>query len=350
MAGPDPSSALVTVLMAVHNGERHLPAALGSVINQTYKNLEIVVVDDGSTDSTATTLADCQDLRLRVIRNPEKIGLARSLNRGIDLAKGSYIARMDADDVCHPERIERQVQYMEHHPDVGLLGTACRLIDDDDGLLGTVQHPTDDAAMRWRLLFGPALAHPTAMIRTSVLRRHGLRYNPQWPVAQDYEFWPRVLQHCRGANLTDLLLDYRLHGQSASAVKREEQDCWAQAVCEREAKPFLPPKVPSTALVQLRRMLAGSTRGDDPDVSQLRCQLLILAESYIRGSQLGREEAKIVRNIVVATVLADAGFCRPFSRQSISLVWRAFFLDPMIAVRSLAALVRHYLARKCFRE
>lgn len=346
MAGVTSSPPLVTVLMAVHNGERHLPAALTSILAQTHAVLEVLVIDDGSTDATAAILAECRDPRLRLVRNEERQGLTKSLNLGLDHARGSYIARMDADDVCHPRRIELQVRFMARHPEVGLLGTACRLIDDAGTVLGVARHSSGDAAMRWRLLLGPALAHPSAMIRTEVLRRHRLRYDPAWPMAQDYEFWPRLLRHCRGANLTEPLLDYRLHGESVSAAKRMEQDGWAQSVCEREAGPFLPPAVPIQALAPLRRMLAGALRKDDPPASYLRWQLLLLAESYVRKGRLGREESRHVRDEAVATVLADGACLRPFNRHTVAMIRQAFCFSPLVAARCCGNLIRHYCRRK----
>ncbi|MBS1188457.1 MAG: putative Glycosyl transferase, family 2 [Rhodocyclaceae bacterium] len=340
------TAPLVSVVMAVHNGERHLGAALASIRAQTCADLEILVIDDGSSDATGQLLDQCPDLRLRVIRNSERLGLARSLNSGLDCARGRYIARMDADDICHLRRFEEQVRFMESRPEVGVLGAACRLIDDDGKFLGIARHPGSDAAMRWRLLFGPPLAHPSAMMRAEVLHRHGLRYDPAWPVAQDYEFWPRLLRHCRGANLAEPLLDYRLHGQSASAARRGEQENWAHRVCERESAPFLTPAVPPAVLPHLRRMLAGTAHPDAPPASQLRSQLLLLAESYIRQADLGRQERRCVRAEAVATVLADGAFVRPPNAYSVFLVRQAFGLAPGVAARACGSLLRHYLGRQ----
>lgn len=340
------SNPLVSVVMAVHNGERHLDAALSSILAQTYGNFEVIVINDGSVDSTAERLARYDDSRLRVLINPTRQGLAVSLNRGLDVAEGDYVARMDADDLCHPQRIERQVEFMEGHPEIGLLGTACHLIDERGQCVGSSRHPAGDAAIRWRLLFAPAVAHPTAMIRTALLRRHGLRYNSIWPVAQDYELWPRLLQHCRGANLSEKLLGYRVHLQSASAARRKEQDQWALRVCEREAVRFLPPDMPITLLAPLRRTLLGAARAEDPPASYLRGQLLYLTQSYIRKSHLDREKRNEVWREAVATVLMDGSVVRPFGPSSVALLGRSFLIAPGTAMKASGRLAWHFLAHR----
>ena len=339
-------ASLVSVVMAVHNGERHLAKALFSVLAQTYSTLEVIVINDGSTDSTPRLLADCHDPRLVVLKNDRNEGLARSLNRGIERAKGSYIARMDADDVCHLHRIEYQVRYMEQHPEVGLLGTACRIIDGTGNAHDVVVHPQSDAAMRWRLLFAPPLAHPTALIRREILLNHNLRYDPAWPVAQDYELWSRLLKFCRGANLTEALLDYRVHSSGTSAMKRDDQESWALRVCERESAPFLPSDLQPSLLAPLRRMLLGAPVEGDPRASYLRCQLLRLAKNYVHHQPLDRSARKEVRREVIANALADGSFIRPLDGDSFSLLRRAFLFEPIAATSAIGRLAWHFCARQ----
>lgn len=338
------AAPLVSIVMAVHNGERHLDAALSSILSQTYAALEIIVVDDGSTDRTAELLVRCGDPRLRILSNPACQGLARSLNRGIQAATGDYVARMDADDVCHPQRIERQVQYMQGHAEVGLLGTAYRLIDDAGTVLGVAYPPAGDAAMRWRLLFMPPLAHPSAMMRGELLRRHGLRYDPEWPTAQDYELWSRLLKHCRGANLPEVLFDYRTHAQSVSVTKRDSQDQWALRVSEREIAPFLPADMPLAIVAPLRRMLRGNPLPDDLSPYYFKTQLLSLAGSYMRRVSLDQEDRREIQRDVIAAVLTKTapplGSC-----QRLVLLWRIFLLAPCETRRLAVGKVRRRLRR-----
>lgn len=337
---------LVSIVMAVHNGEPHLRLALDSLLAQTYAQLEIVVVDDASTDASPAILAGCDDPRLTVITNPAQRGLASSLNLGLARASGDYLARMDADDIAHPRRIELQLAYMESHPETGLLGTACRLIDDDGTVLGTARHPENDTAMRWRALFAPPLAHPSAMIRGDVWRRHGLGYDPEWPVAQDYELWPRLLKHCRGANLQAVLLDYRLHAASASSARRQEQERWALRVCEREAARFLPADMPPTLLAPLRRLLTGTRAADDPPAGFLQHSLLRLAENYVRCARLAAPERRCVRREVATTLLADAAFLRPFDAHSFAIAGYAMCRAPLTAIGAGLRLARQFCRRK----
>ena len=338
------AAPLVSIVMAVHNGERHLDAALSSILSQTYAALEIIVVDDGSSDRTAELLAQCDDPRLRILTNTSCQGLARSLNRGIEAATGDYVARMDADDVCHPSRIQRQVHYMQRHAEVGLLGTAYRLINDAGAALGIAYPPADDAAMRWRLLFMPPLAHPSAMMRRALLQRHELRYDPEWPTAQDYELWSRLLKHCRGANLPEVLFDYRTHAQSVSVTKRDSQDQWALRVSEREIAPFLPADMPLAVVAPLRRLLRGNPQPDDLSPYYLKKQLLSLAGSYMSRVSPDREGRREIQRDVIAAVLPKEtpplGVCR-----RLALLWRIFLLAPCETGRLAVGKVRRQLRR-----
>jgi glycosyltransferase involved in cell wall biosynthesis len=135
--------ARVSVVMSVFNGERFLREAVDSILGQTYRDLELIVIDDGSADGSGEILAQRRqaDARLRVFPQAN-MGLTRSLNRGVELSTGEYVARMDADDLSEPRRFERQVAFMDAHPDVGLLGTAYREIDGEGRVLGTKVFPT----------------------------------------------------------------------------------------------------------------------------------------------------------------------------------------------------------------
>lgn len=200
---------VVTVLMPVRNGAKHLRAAISSILSQSYRDFEFLVLDDGSTDETPAILRSFRDSRLRVETNPASLGVARTLNRGLDLACGDLIARMDADDISRPRRLAEQVTYMTGHPEVAVLGTAVRFF----GALPfvPVHGPEQPEVARAFALYDNPLFHPTVMIRKSVLDRAGLRYDPSFTSSEDFALWLKVLGGSAIANLPRVLVWLRVH-------------------------------------------------------------------------------------------------------------------------------------------
>jgi glycosyltransferase involved in cell wall biosynthesis len=203
----------ITVLLSTYNDAHFLPEAINSIFTQSFPDFELLIIDDGSTDGTADWLARLTDPRLRVLRNPSNRGLTFSLNRGLDAARGRYVARMDADDLAEPRRLAAQFAFMEANPDVGIVGSSRTLIDEAGRFIAEACSTEGDLAIRWKCLLGSPFAHPTVMLRRSVLERHGLRYR-EVPRAEDFDLWPRLLAHTRGANLPQPLLQYRLRERS----------------------------------------------------------------------------------------------------------------------------------------
>ncbi len=229
-----PTDPLVSALLAVHNGERYVRAALESVLRQTVSDLELLVVDDGSTDGTPATLAGLADPRLRVLGNDERIGLAASLNRALDQARGRYLARLDADDIAMPDRLERQLARITSSPPVSVLGTAVVELDGTGGLGRLLHMPEHPATVRWAALFSSPFFHPTVLVEREALERHGLRYDPEYLESEDYDLWTRLLAVADGDNLRDPLVLYRVHADQASHRRRDLQRGFQQRVALRE--------------------------------------------------------------------------------------------------------------------
>ena len=231
-----PVAPLVTVLLAVHDGERYLGAAVASALGQTSSDLELLVVDDASTDRTSEILAEVAEARLRVIRNDERLGLAGSLNRGLDEARGEYIARLDADDVALPRRLEHQLARLRSSPRVGVLGSAVLEIDDSNRVGRLHQMPTGASAVRWAALFSSPFFHPSVFVDRDLLERNGLRYDTSFEESEDYELWSRLLDVAEGDNLPDPLVLYRVHAAQASQRRRElQRECQLRVARRRIA-------------------------------------------------------------------------------------------------------------------
>ena len=201
---------VVSVLMPVFNGEKYLAEAIESILNQTFDDFEFLIINDGSTDGSAAILERYRqrDQRIRVYDQSNQ-GLVASLNCGLELAQGEYVARMDADDISLPERLAKQVGFMEAHPDAGVCGTWVELIGERTGEVW--RYSTDDATIRCRLLFESALAHSTVIMRRELFVKTGLYYDSAYKHAEDYALWVKSAHCAKLANLPEMLLLYRLH-------------------------------------------------------------------------------------------------------------------------------------------
>jgi glycosyltransferase involved in cell wall biosynthesis len=213
----------VTVLMAVHNGERHLRESIESVFAQTFADFELLVVDDGSTDATPEILSGYADPRLRVVRNELNLGLTRSLNRGLAESRGRYVARQDADDVSAPERLKRQVTFLDANVDVRLLASSHVRIREDGSVIAVRSAPTDATAIRWRLLFLNAFAHSSVMFRREDDQALG-GFSEEFAFAQDYDLWSRLAFTGAVAALPDPLVRYRAADDSMTATIAADVD------------------------------------------------------------------------------------------------------------------------------
>ena len=250
----------VTVLIAVHNEERFVRDAIDSILDQSFTAFELVVVDDASTDGTPAILAALADRRVRVLRNNINLGLTASLNRGLDVAQGDFIARLDGDDVARSDRLALQVDFLGHHPDVGIVGSSRRVVDEHGTLLYEAAAIPDDAGIRWRLLLGNALAHPTVMIRRSVLDAHRLRYDESFRTAQDYELWTRLAAVTQTANLVEPLVTYRRRQQGISVSRRDEQLATHDRIAKLAFERLLPGfEIAADEVRQLRGRFGGQS-------------------------------------------------------------------------------------------
>lgn len=215
------SRPAVSVLMAVRDGAAHVAEAVQSVLAQTLGDLELIVIDDGSADATPAILAGVGDPRLRV-HAQAPAGLTRALNRALALSRAPLVARLDADDVARPERLARQVAFLDAHPDVGLLGTAAVEIDAGGRVVRTVCPPAHDAELRRVLIRRNPFVHSSIMLRRTALEAAG-GYDERVPVAQDYDLWLRLAPVTCLACLPEPLVVRRLVPGRVSAVRDDER-------------------------------------------------------------------------------------------------------------------------------
>lgn len=216
---------LISVIMPVFNSEKYVAEAIESILNQTFNDFEFIIIDDGSTDNSLKIIKEYsqKDNHIRVVVNQENKGIAGSLNIGIALARGEYIARMDADDISLPERFEKQVAFMENHPEIGVVGTSFSRIDEKENVIEEVKLITQPPRIWWRMFFINPIVHPSVMMRRNIFINGKFKYNRKSEPAEDYDLWFQIMSHYAIANLSEGLLLYRVHNENISFVKRQEQ-------------------------------------------------------------------------------------------------------------------------------
>ena len=205
----------VTVLMPVYNGEKYLRPAIDSILDQSFENFELLVINDGSTDNSMGILKGYTDPRIRLIHNEQNLKLIKTLNKGIELAKGEYIARMDCDDISAIYRLEMQVDFLDRNPQVGLLGSNAIIISKAGKKLYCANYPSSHFTITWALCFYCPIVHPSVMIRKDIIQRYG-GYDESKLHTEDYHLWCKMSREIRFGNLPVPLLYLRKHDLNIS--------------------------------------------------------------------------------------------------------------------------------------
>ena len=218
--------------MAVYNAEEHLREAMDSVLSQTMADFELLVVDDNSSDATGAILAEyaARDSRVNILRNAENLGPYPSANRALEVARAPVIARMDGDDICEPHRFERQLAFLDAHPDHLLVGCSYTSIDGQGRETFTRINPMDWRVAGWFTRFRMPMVHPGFCFRSHLPDGTPVRYDTSLRFSRDYELAGRLAAAGRIALLPDLLVRYRMHAGNISTSRLAEQDAFARAV------------------------------------------------------------------------------------------------------------------------
>lgn len=231
---------LVSVVMSVYNGAKYLREAIDSILEQTYKNFELIIINDFSSDSTTEILNEYCDVRITILSNSKNLGLASSLNKGIKISRGEYILRMDADDIALPNRIETQVRFMQKNRHIDIAGSAAYYIKNEIETRVVFKVLTNPEKLKARLLWNSIFIHPTVIFRSKSLQGITPLYNEIFKKSQDYELWERlVFDHkLKVANIKKPLLKYRVHSQNISNKFLFEQMDFADKVRARALSRF----------------------------------------------------------------------------------------------------------------
>ena len=223
----------VSVVLCVYNQAAYVAEAIASILGQTLTDLELIVVDDGSTDSSPEVIHRFTDPRIRYVRNERNLGHASSLNRGVALARGRYLAIMDSDDISLPERLARQVDFLDAHPDVAMCGS---WVETFGARMEVRRFPTEPAVLAVSLLLCCPFSTPTVMLRREAMLPEG--FDPRG-LAFDYAYWVEVANRAPVANLPEVLLKYRLHAGQVTVTRRAAQLAGTRLVLRRQLEGLL---------------------------------------------------------------------------------------------------------------
>lgn len=319
----------VSIIMCVYNGEKYLREAVDSILGQTFTDFQFIVVDDGSTDTTGEILLEYSiaDLRVVFAQNEENIGLTRSLNKGLRMATGQYIGRQDADDISMPERIARQVGFLDAHPEVGLVGVQAYVIDEKNRVMRRLAVPVGDLDIRWRMLFSNSFVHGGVMFRSSLLHEVGY-YDERILYAQDYDYWVRVSEKCMVANLTQTLVCWRLVPtcitrtnwvqQQASAIGTSQRQIgrWAHELGSRGAASWTSQSLNVISKLG-RRQFEDLTSNLTADTVQNYLSFAAgFSAAHRAQDHRGLKIDRVLRRAVRQDLVAAVGYCSLVSRRN----------------------------------
>jgi glycosyltransferase involved in cell wall biosynthesis len=267
--------------MPAFNAEAYIFESLQSILEQTYIDFELIIIDDASTDSTGAIVRSLHDVRLKYYRNNHNCGLAASLNKGIAISKGTYIARIDADDIATPDRLGKQVVFLDQNSEVGVVGSNARYFYTDGSPSVVAYFPENHADIKLQSFFSAPFSHPTVMLRRSAFDLLDQWYNPDYESAEDFELWTRLLEVTNGANIQEVLLLQRRHAQSVThrpASRRRQLHNTIRAMYKAQ-KALCPLLTEQATKRTLEFSLGRVTFLDVYETYECICQALILSEN-----------------------------------------------------------------------
>ena len=257
----------LSVILPSYQSIFFLEKSITSILDQSFSDFELILIDNASTDGSDQLLRYLKDPRIRLFINESNIGYTRSLNKGLSLARGRYIARMDADDFSQKNRFEKQIQFLEANPDYGIVGCSYHIIDKKGSIIGTRRMPESDLEIRWKNLLSCPFCHPSVMIRKSILDTHQLSFEVTKEPAEDYDLWSKILDHSLGFNLPEKLLHYRVHGNNESSLRAQEQRTQIESISQAHIQHSFPDLESSPQIIQELQTLITFERGRSPSLS-----------------------------------------------------------------------------------
>lgn len=212
---------LISIILPCYNAERFLKECIESILTQTYKNWELIIIDDGSKDATSRIIQSFKDSRIRYFKNNKNLGIVKSLNKGIKNAQGKYIARIDADDKMRPDRLYKQIHFLSKNLEYAIVGSTHCIINEHGFVKSYYSYPQSNEEVQFFKNFINPFSHPSVMIRKEIFNEFS--YNLDFPYCEDYNLWFNILEKYKGYNLPEALTEYRIHGDNISIQKSKQQ-------------------------------------------------------------------------------------------------------------------------------
>ncbi len=331
------SNPKICVVMPVYNGGKYLREAIDSILAQSYDNFEFIIIDDGSTDNTWMILNDYDDVRIQLVRNEENIGMAGSLNKGLALARGEFIARMDADDVSLPERLEKQVRFLNSNPHIGAVGSFAYKIDASGRIIGETRPPTDPYLVEWGLCFDNYLCHPTFMFRKSTFTQVGGYSEKKWH-SEDYDLWSRMVGITRISNLPDRLLLYRHHQESVGSKYFEVQKKMSALNTQEYVSRLIGKQISTDLINKFRFSPQELTTKDLFQLSDIILDLYALfRRRNISNLEFNKIKQDAARRLVLLALESNIISCR------LVIFFRGFVISPVKAIKVLGSRMKRWI-------
>lgn len=298
----------VTILLPAYNAALYLRDSLDSIMRQAFKDFDVLLIDDGSMDDTSKIAIEYSniDRRIKYYKNEKNIGLIKTLNKGLSLAKGEYIVRMDADDIMFDDRLYKQVKYMDSNPEYFVCGGQMEYIGGLTGMAPILPQKYED--LLYLSLINCPLYHPTTIIRNSAIKQFGLKYNDSYKHAEDYKFWSDIIfSHPNSiANIKDVVLFYRISNNQITAKYSDEQDLISKIVRRENVQHVLVPygiKLPEVVNCEIIEKVSSLIRKEHIDAAEILtlvlCMLYMSMEnSYVRIKHfiLSKDYSLFVKN------------------------------------------------------
>ncbi len=328
------NSPAVTVLMTVFNARPYLSASVRSILDQSFRDFEFLIIDDGSTDGSGDDLRAWaqKDPRVRVMANARNSGQTPCLNQGIAEARGAWIARQDADDISHPERLEKQMRAIAGRPALALLGSNGWLADEAGRYQGLINAPCGESAVRWTAIFSNPFLHTAVCFRTADARRLG-GYDPAFRIAQDYDLWLRINAAAPADNLPDRLVTYRVHAQSLSNAARDATRREGDASCRRAlASAGLDEFDTAEVRAEIGEFREGLPASRRRAFWRIHKRLL---DVYLKRNAMTRQDPGLSNAIALLHWKAAGSLASQSRSQMLGELAAAFTSDPALTVRLL---------------
>lgn len=204
--------------MPVYNAEKYLNEAIESILNQTFTDFEFLIFNDGSIDKSCEIITSYNDKRIKFFNYNKNLGLIKHLNEGIRISEGKYIARMDADDISLPQRLEKQLEFLESNPEIGICSCSIRIFGTKEEIL---YYPKDDNNIKIKMLNNSSISHPSAILRSDLIKSTSLKFDENYIHTEDYKFWLELLKYTKAYNIPEILYLYRYHDENVTLTNKE---------------------------------------------------------------------------------------------------------------------------------